>query len=294
MVDPSHAVIASWEEEPEELQWRRASLERALSWASPETIDDRLHWFVPDGDGASTLWGPEHGKSTSTTGGEHALGRALRQYCESVKARLLVIDNAAACFGGDENQRTLVRQFMTHWDRWAIRTKTAVVIVGHPPKSDATYSGSTDWRNASRWMWVLDSAAMSGPDSDVIGQDGKAVKHGNNRPKKRAGMMLKLDKCNYSSTDGKRAWIRQLYKHDSPDSSSGAWQQCSMLDSVKVLDQRMGHVAEEDRDPIPAKTRQSKKTSGGTKQDRGQVNGSVQADPLNELGLDTSAFIKTR
>ena len=44
---------------------------------------------------------------------------------------------------------------MTSWDGWARATNCAVLIVSHPPKSSADYSGSTDWHAAARAVWKL-------------------------------------------------------------------------------------------------------------------------------------------
>ena len=73
-------------------------------------------------------------------------------------ARLLVVDPLAAAYACSENDRGLVRAFMTNLDGWARATGCAVLIVSHPPKSEADYSGSTDWHAAARAVWKLGTA----------------------------------------------------------------------------------------------------------------------------------------
>ena len=45
--------------------------------------------------------------------------------------------------------------FMASWDAWASARGCAVLIIGHPPKSAAGYSGSTDWNSAARARWEI-------------------------------------------------------------------------------------------------------------------------------------------
>ena len=64
---------------------------------------------------------------------------------------LVVIDPIAAAYACSENDRGLVRQFCTAFDKAAEDSGAAVLLVGHPSKSgDEGYSGNTDWRNAVR------------------------------------------------------------------------------------------------------------------------------------------------
>ena len=144
---PSHAVIASWEDEADEIGRRLHGIDQA------DAIGDRLHALGPTG----SLWEPDPKgtRQTSTTGVLSQTGQALRRYCELVQARLLVIDPLAAAYGLNENDRALVRQFMADWDAWAQAARCTVMIVSHPPKNESKYSGSTDWHAASRWFWTL-------------------------------------------------------------------------------------------------------------------------------------------
>ena len=61
----------------------------------------------------------------------------------------------AAAYACNENDRGLVRAFMASWDAWARDTGCTVLLIAHPPKTDAAYSGSTDWHAAARAVWTL-------------------------------------------------------------------------------------------------------------------------------------------
>lgn len=77
------------------------------------------------------------------------------------------IDNAADAFGGNENDRAQVRQFIGMLRGLAVRHRCAVVLLSHPSvagmASGTGSSGSTAWNNSVRSRLYL---------SRVIGKDG--------------------------------------------------------------------------------------------------------------------------
>ena len=95
------------------------------------------------------------GRHTDTLGETTAAGHELRRLCEEVGARLLIVDPSAAAYGSNENSRALVRAFVSDFDAWARDNNCAVLILSHPPKWAADYSGSTDWEASVRSMWTL-------------------------------------------------------------------------------------------------------------------------------------------
>ena len=101
-------------------------------------------------------------------------GAQLRAYCELHKARLLIIDPLAAAYACNENDRGLVRAFMASWDAWARGIGCTVLLVAHPPKSNASYSGSTDWHAAARAVWTLDVQETG--TGETKGSSGKSKK----------------------------------------------------------------------------------------------------------------------
>ena len=156
--EPQRIVYVSYEDEPSEairrVQHFRNSDER-------QAVNETLHYL----QGTESLWGPNEAGSghTSTLGGITNAGQWLRNYCENVRAKLLVLDPLAAVYSCSENDRGLVRAFVSNWDAWGIKNDCAVLVIAHPPKQlsanakspDNAYSGSTDWFNASRTVWSL-------------------------------------------------------------------------------------------------------------------------------------------
>ena len=53
---------------------------------------------------------------------------------------------------------------MSYLDAWADKHNCAVLILAHPPKSEAVYSGSTDWQGSARCMWTLVKEKKDGQD----------------------------------------------------------------------------------------------------------------------------------
>jgi RecA-family ATPase len=84
--------------------------------------------------------------------------RLFDRICEAAldfKPKLIVLDNAADVYAGNENDRTQVRQFIGYLrKRLAIPTGAAVLLTQHPSltgmKSGSGLSGSTAWENSVR------------------------------------------------------------------------------------------------------------------------------------------------
>jgi RecA-family ATPase len=78
----------------------------------------------------------------------------LRIRARDIKPRLLVIDNAADVYGGDEINRTQVNQFVSMLRVLAREAETAVLVNAHPSlqgmASGRGTSGSTQWHNSVR------------------------------------------------------------------------------------------------------------------------------------------------
>ncbi len=147
----SPVLIASWEDEEDEVQRRLSSMAETLPWAAPDQVEDRLHFADLAGDGALWKGEPTH------------VGKRLQATAKEIGTRLLIIDPRAGAYADDENHRAQVRAFISHWDRWARDNRCAVLLLDHLPKSatlgamsGATYAGSTDWHNASRCVWTID------------------------------------------------------------------------------------------------------------------------------------------
>jgi RecA-family ATPase len=71
-------------------------------------------------------------------------------------AGLIVLDNVAHLFNGNENARRDVAAFCSALDRMAIDCDATVVALAHPNKGGAEYSGSTGWSAHVRQRWFLE------------------------------------------------------------------------------------------------------------------------------------------
>ena len=136
-------VFWTAEDELDEVQRRLFEMGRASDL-------DALHLL--DGAGSGPLWAPD---GTGDLGTLTVAGRWLRLYCARRDARLVVLDSVAAVYAGNENDRSQVRHFTSHWDAWARSARCTVLLIGHPPKTQADYSGSTDWHASVRSLLTL-------------------------------------------------------------------------------------------------------------------------------------------
>ena len=129
------------------------SREPGMEHVTESGLNGKLQWL--DMRSLGPLWGPGKDgdkRHVGTSGSIKEAGSVVRRLCEKADAKLLVIDPLAAAYGSDENIRALVREFMSDWSAWSAATGVTTMILGHPPKSDSKYSGSTDWHSASRFL----------------------------------------------------------------------------------------------------------------------------------------------
>ncbi|BCH23553.1 AAA family ATPase [Mesorhizobium sp. L-8-3] len=113
--------------------------------------------------------------SESGTAGEIKLtplfGR-LRLRMARSKPRLLVLDNLADIFSGNENSRPLARQFIGALRGLAIEFDCTVLLLSHPSLSGLTSgsgtSGSTAWNNSVRSrLYLVRDREQDGGESDA-------------------------------------------------------------------------------------------------------------------------------
>lgn len=145
----------TWEDELDEISRRWFMLERAGVGIAPG-LDKRNLTLVDMRAVGGPLWAPE-GKYSGHIASRATWTPAGLQFLRMMQDhRLAVLDPIAAAFASSENDRSLVRQFCAALDGASEQARCTTLLIGHPPKSDARYSGSTDWRNAVRSMWVLE------------------------------------------------------------------------------------------------------------------------------------------
>jgi RecA-family ATPase len=98
-----------------------------------------------------------------------ALTRVIEGAARAIGAKLIILDNIAQLFGGEENARAEVTAFVNLQNGLARRLDAAVLLLGHPPKNGAEFSGSTAWQAAARCMWTLAAVVEQGEDGDTGG-----------------------------------------------------------------------------------------------------------------------------
>jgi len=99
------------------------------------------------------------------------------ELAQDTDVRLLVLDTAADLFGGEENVRRQVRQFIGALTKVAITINGAVLLNAHPSRSGIASGkldgGSTAWNNSVRSRWSLarvsaDDGGDQDPDARVL------------------------------------------------------------------------------------------------------------------------------
>ena len=154
--DPCPVVLAGWEDDRAELLRRRhrLSMYGGCGWARDPSIDGRLHALPM----AGPVWEATRGE-VLTDGALTPTGAALLEYSAQIGARLLVIDPTGMALALPEIDRAAVSLALGELRRWAQRTGTTVLLVGHPAKANegeaADYSGSTAWLGTVRTLWTL-------------------------------------------------------------------------------------------------------------------------------------------
>ena len=85
----------------------------------------------------------------STMGEWSLLAFELFRIAHQCNVKLIILDPLAAAYACNENDRALVRAYMTGLAVMARELQMAVLVIAHPSKGH-NYSGSTDWHSAAR------------------------------------------------------------------------------------------------------------------------------------------------
>ena len=186
-------VYAAWE--TRKLAWKNR-LAAVCKDADADTwalLNERLRYVNMKPTGG--LWGAKHGKHTSTVGFWLPDSLEMMRYAADFGARLLIIDPLAGAFMQNENDRALVRAFLSALDQWCEDNDCAVLIISHPAKhGDDAQSGSSDWRNGVQAVWDMSAAR---------------VKEGNNSiPAPNGERCLRLDKVNEASDRAPKIYLQ--------------------------------------------------------------------------------------
>lgn len=136
------------EDDEDELWRRQCSIN--VTYSADHGDLDRMHCVSRLGEDNILMTFGHNGVGEFTIFHHQVLEASL-----DLKARLVIIDAAADTFGGNENDRGQVRQFVQRaLGQIAIKTRGAVVCNAHPSRAGMSSgtgdSGSTGWSNAFR------------------------------------------------------------------------------------------------------------------------------------------------
>ena len=160
-----NVVFATYEDEPAEIKRRLQALASGMPWIADSLTTIQQHLHLVDMRGIGSVWGPGLGNHIQNTGDLLAAGEDLRTMCEEKNASLLVMDPLSGAFGGNENDRTAVYDFISSFRGWGDAAKCAILVIGHLPKGAegraAGFSGSTAWEASTRSMWLLSKKSLN-------------------------------------------------------------------------------------------------------------------------------------
>lgn len=156
------SLYATAEDDESQLHWRLAHICNALK-IPMESLIGKLHLASLRGQLVNQL-------ATFTSDGRMSLTPAfhrLRATIAATKAALIVLDNVAHLFGGNENDRIQVTAFVNAALYGLVNEfGCSIVLIAHKNKSGDDYSGSTAWLNAVRSHIVI-GRPDDEPDPDV-------------------------------------------------------------------------------------------------------------------------------
>jgi RecA-family ATPase len=153
------------EDDCDELRRRQAKINAALGCNSDDLTDVR--------------WMPRFGEENLLMKFANGVGELTRFHGQVVEAamdhavRLVIVDTAADVFGGNENDRSQVRQFISRaLGSLAIKINGAVVLCAHPSRAGLSSGegdgGSTGWSNTLRSRMFLSAPpAEEGGSADA-------------------------------------------------------------------------------------------------------------------------------
>jgi RecA-family ATPase len=140
-------LVIACEDERDELHRRQARINDGLGIDMGDL--ENVLWVARAGLENVMMNFPGDGVGVATSFYDQVLAKA-----QDMGAQLLVLDTAADLFGGNENIRPQVRQFINALTRVALAIDGAVLLLAHPSQSGKALgtgeSGSTAWNNSVR------------------------------------------------------------------------------------------------------------------------------------------------
>lgn len=154
-IDPGPVVFLSAEEPEAEIRRRLHRIRERFPFDG--RTDGLRFWFPNDVQGCTFAIADKSGVMVPTP-----LFASLRSAVVAVRPALVVLDNVAAVFGGNQNDRVLVRTFVNLWRALAREADCAVLLLDHPSLSGLTNgtgrAGNVDWRNSVRTAMYIKPA----------------------------------------------------------------------------------------------------------------------------------------
>ncbi|MDE0079020.1 MAG: AAA family ATPase [Caldilineaceae bacterium] len=184
-IEPGAVVFASWEDEAAEIKRRLSNWDAALrkeggGWGEAEGLPliQRLQYNSKTGRGLRFLdmarrgpvWGVDEGDLYNQRSQLLDAGKIVREKCEEIGTRLLILDSLGYAYGRNDSDNAGVADFMAAWDSWGRDHSCAVLLVHHPPKpqgdgaTSSGYRGAGSWEMHARFRWELGDGAG---DSDT-------------------------------------------------------------------------------------------------------------------------------
>jgi hypothetical protein len=160
---PEQRIVLMWacEDDAAEL-WRRQTA--IASWLDVPLSDFAGRFYAESYDGRLVeLAGQLNGGQLIAM----PMLKELREQIGDYKADVVILDNVARLFAGNENDRHSVTNFVAMLTAAATPTNAAVLLLGHPAKATGSeYSGSTAWEGSVRSRLYLGSTLPDAVESD--------------------------------------------------------------------------------------------------------------------------------
>ena len=152
-VEPCRSFALYCEDDEDEL-WRRQDSINMQAGVTFKDLGD-MRWASGTGEDNVLIRFEADGTPVMTERFEDLIAQA-----KAFGARLLIIDTAADTFGGNENDRAQVRQYIGNaLSRAAREIDGAVLVNAHPSRTGLSTGnidgGSTGWNNSARSRWSL-------------------------------------------------------------------------------------------------------------------------------------------
>ncbi|AOL94666.1 RecA-family ATPase [Porphyrobacter sp. LM 6] len=163
VIEPAPAIYVGLEDSEGRLHWMLHHVCAALGVQIFELVG-RLHLVSLRQEIVNGL-GHFNGAGEFEPG---LLYHQLRSTIAATGARLLVLDNLAHLFLGNENDRGQVTRFFAALNKLASDTECAILLLAHTNKKGEEYSGSTAMQNAVRSSLSIEREEGGDPEVRVL------------------------------------------------------------------------------------------------------------------------------